>query len=35
MLRSISERLRRNAGVKTSIEPDLDKLRAAIRQAQL
>ena len=35
MLRSVSQRLRRNADVKTSIEPDLDKLRAAIRQAQL
>ena len=35
VLRGISERLRRNTEVKTSIEPDLDKLRAAIRQAQL
>jgi branched-chain amino acid transport system permease protein len=35
LLRGISERLRRIDSVKTSIEPDLDKLRAAIRQAQL
>jgi branched-chain amino acid transport system permease protein len=35
MIRGISERMRRTTDVKTQIEPDLDKLRAAILRAEL